>query len=462
LHLGCLPMLNVVACTCCLCRNNSFEGLLEFSTDLFDASTMERMAQHLSHLLAAAVHGPETALSLLDILSPEERQLTLHTFNDTASPYPSDLTVHQLFERAAEQSPSAVCLAAGSERITYAAVNAAANQLAHWLVSRGVAAGCAVGVSLPKCPQLYIALLAVLKAGGYYVPLDPELPAERAAFMLRQTGVRLLLAAASVKTAELSDMEVVVVDQGWQQFMNQPLINLQPRSGPADIAYCIFTSGSTGQPKVRLPVYSGSFPVARRRCALSCRWHSVVVRVESEMSTAADALQGVEVCHGGVVNLLHYYHSAMTPLDAGAMFFQTMPFIFDGSIMDIHLPLSMGCGIVVAPADDIRDPDIARRLIKEHSVAFLIITPSQFQVDGCKIHAVVPHHSAVGYTYMYLLVTKTKRDAQCCAGDHGHLSGCHAAGQLAQPCAGCRGAEPCYSDASTAHGSQRSRLQLLW
>ena len=88
----------------------------------------------------------------------------------------------------------------------------------------------------------------------------------------------------------------------------------------------------------------------------------------------------MEVCHGGVVNLLHYYRTATAPLEAGSMFFQTMPFIFDGSIIDIFLPLSMGCGIVVAPADDIKDPDIARRLIEQHSVAFLIITPSQFQV----------------------------------------------------------------------------------
>ena len=117
-----------------------------------------------------------------------------------------------------------------------------------------MAAGCAVGVSLPKCPQLYIALLAVLKAGGYYVPLDPELPAERAAFMLRQTGVRLLLASASVNTAELSDVEVVVMDQGWQRFRTSRLDNLQPRAGPADLAYCIFTSGSTGQPKVSVPI----------------------------------------------------------------------------------------------------------------------------------------------------------------------------------------------------------------
>jgi non-ribosomal peptide synthetase component F len=232
------------------CRADGLSGTLSYSTDLFDAATMARMAKQFSTLLVAAPSFADVHISEISLLDSKEQRLTLHTFNDTASPYPSDLTVHQLFEQAAQRSPSAVCLAASSERITYAAVNAAANQLAHWLVSRGVAAGCAVGVSLPKCPQLYIALLAVLKAGGYYVPLDPELPAERAAFMLRQTGVQLLLAAASVNTAKLSDVEVAVVDQGWQQFEDQPADNLQPRAGPADVAYCIFTSGSTGQPKV--------------------------------------------------------------------------------------------------------------------------------------------------------------------------------------------------------------------
>ena len=92
------------------------------------------------------------------------------------------------------------------------------------------------------------------------------------------------------------------------------------------------------------------------------------------------ALQGVEVCHGGVVNLLHYYSTTTAHIPPGSMFFQTMPFIFDGSVMDVWLPLFMGCGIVVAPADDIKDPDVARRLIKQHRVVFLMITPSQFQV----------------------------------------------------------------------------------
>ena len=225
---------------------------LNYATDLFDASTMERMAEHLGNLLAAACASSDTQLAELDILSPAERQLTLDTFNDTEEAYPSMHTVHRLFERAAARWPSAACLVCGEQQLSYAAVNAAANQLAHWLVSSGVAAGCAVGVSLPKCPQLYIALLAVLKAGGHYVPLDPELPAERACYIVHQAGVRLLLAGETVSWADLTGAEVVVMDQGWQQFEDHPPTNLQPRAGPADLAYCLFTSGSTGQPKVGL------------------------------------------------------------------------------------------------------------------------------------------------------------------------------------------------------------------
>ena len=254
------------------CRNEGVEGVLNYATDLFDESTVQRMAQHLGTLLAALAASPDTPLSQLDIMGPAERQLTLRTFNDTEQPYPSDKAVHQLFEQQAGCQPQAVCLVtSGGERLSYAAVNAASNQLAHWLVSRGIAAGSAVGVSLPKCPQLYIALLAVLKAGGAYVPLDPELPAERAAFMLQQAGVRLLLAAAAAGTARLPGVEAVIVDQGWQQFADQPETNLPPQAGPADVAYCIFTSGSTGRPKVcclHSSVLSRSFPASTARGVL--------------------------------------------------------------------------------------------------------------------------------------------------------------------------------------------------
>ena len=429
---------------------------VNYSTDLFDAATVERMAEHLGNVLAAACTSCDVPIAELGLMSPAERELTLQTFNDTEEVYPSTHTVHKLFERVAARSPSAVCLACGEQQLSYAEVNRASNPLANWLVGRGVAANCAVGVSLPKCPQLYIALLAVLKAGGYYVPLDPELPTDRACYMVHQAGVRLLLAEESSSWADMCGAEVVVMDQGWQQFEEQPVANLRPRAGPADLAYCIFTSGSTGQPKVRLSTV---------RCephTYSCHCTSVESSF-TRVLLVVTALQGVEVCHGGVVNLLHYYRTATAPIRPGSMFFQTMPFIFDGSIMDIWLPLSMGCGIVVAPADEIKDPDIARSLIKQHRVVFLMITPSQFQVwlfqRGTNSGS---EHPSRLMLQRCRLSGRLSMHACQCTGDHGYLSGCHSAGQLAQPGARGGGAEPCHPGTSAAHDTQSHHLQLLW
>ena len=358
-----------------------------YATDLFDDSTIRRMATHFCTLLAAAVAAPDMPAAALPLADAAELHLTLRTFNDTEQPYPSDKAVHQLFEQQAGCQPQAACLVTSSgERLSYAAVNAASNQLAHWLVSRGLRAGTAVGVSLPKCPQLYIALLAVLKAGGAYVPLDPELPAERAAFMLQQAGARLLLAAAAAGTVRLPGVEAVIVDQGWQQFADQPetnpsaprrasrrcLLHLylrldRPAQGLLSVFFCSISVVSCFQSVWRVGCCSSML--------LSLQYISTTQHALTRLH-----LQGVEVCHGGVTNLLHYYRTATTPLGPGSMFFQTMPVIFDGSVMDIWLPLSMGCGIVVAPADDTKNPNIARQLIEQHHVVFLMITPSHFQV----------------------------------------------------------------------------------
>ena len=221
-----------------------------YAASLFDSSTAARIAQHLCILLTAATARPDTPLAKLSLIDTAERQLVLHTFNDTDTSYPASKTVHQLFEKHAARRPDTTCLVYGAARLSYGAVNVMANQLAHWLVSRGIGSDTVVGVSSHKCPELYVALLAVLKAGGAYVPMDPALPPERATYMMQQTGVQLLLTSASNRLARPSGVQVVVIDQGWKQFVNQPSTNLPQRSGPTDLANITFTSGSTGQPKV--------------------------------------------------------------------------------------------------------------------------------------------------------------------------------------------------------------------
>lgn len=152
--------------------------------------------------------------------------------------------VHQLFEQQAQQRPQAVCLIAGDQRLGYGAVNAAANQLAHSLLAAGVAANVAVGVSMQKQPALYVSLLAVIKAGGCYMPLDPELPAQRAAAMLEQAGARLLLAGSGCSFSGLRSVQVVHVGDpssaDWQSG-SLPVSNPPARCTAADLYSITYT-----------------------------------------------------------------------------------------------------------------------------------------------------------------------------------------------------------------------------
>jgi non-ribosomal peptide synthetase component F len=150
-----------------LCRDDGVIGVLQYSTDLFDKATMDRMAQHLSNLLAAVTVQPAARLSSLGFLSVEEEQLVLHTFNDTAGTPPT-MCVHQYFERQAAAMPQNTCLidSTTGSSLTYSEVNCAANRLARHLIGAGIAADIPVAVLMDKCFEAYIALVAVLKAGG--------------------------------------------------------------------------------------------------------------------------------------------------------------------------------------------------------------------------------------------------------------------------------------------------------
>ena len=148
-------------------REAGISGHLVVATDLFTTTTGRRMAQHLTNLLTAVASQPEAQLSSVSLMAAEEQQLVLHKFNRTAAPAPT-LCVHQYFERQAAAAPQVVCLvdSGTGSSLTYAEVNSAANRLARHLASIGVTADVPVGVFMDKCLEAYIALIAILKAGG--------------------------------------------------------------------------------------------------------------------------------------------------------------------------------------------------------------------------------------------------------------------------------------------------------
>ncbi len=227
----------------------------EYATDLFDAATLDRLLAHLGMLLAGIAAAPRTPLSLLPLLADGElEQLRSDWAGAEPVPLPAT-TLHGLFTAQAASAPDVLAVVHGSAALTYAELAARSARLAQRLRRLGVGPEVAVGVCLSRTPDLVVALLAVLRAGGFYVPLDPAYPAERLAYMLADSGCQVVLTEAALATAlppaslrllRLDDPEDTAVETGTQ---DEASAVGEPRVLPQNLAYLIYTSGSTGRPK---------------------------------------------------------------------------------------------------------------------------------------------------------------------------------------------------------------------
>ena len=238
-------------------RKEGLEGSVEYSTELFDAARIERMIGHLQVLLEAVVADPGGCVSHLPLLKPFEKQQLLKDWNDTAAKTPANC-VHQLFEAHAETCPGRVALDSGGRQITYGQLNIRANLLAHELRSLGVGPEVRVGVAAVRSTELIVALLAVLKAGGSYVPLNPGYPDDRLLFMVQNANVELLLACPQYeakltglarKLPADSPLRLVWLNTDGALAHTGSIPNPSQILNLDQLAYVIYTSGSTGTPK---------------------------------------------------------------------------------------------------------------------------------------------------------------------------------------------------------------------
>ncbi|HEU4453721.1 MAG TPA: condensation domain-containing protein, partial [Longimicrobium sp.] len=224
---------------------------LNYSTDLFERGTVERMLGHLSRVLEQVAADADVRLSQLELLGEAERSLVLEEWNRTEAVVPADRCIHELFEAQAARTPDAVAVRFEDASLTYAELNARANRLAHHLRGRGVGSEVRVGVLMERSLEMVVSLLAVLKAGGAYVPLDPGLPAERLAYMLDDGAVPLVLVQAALRgtVPAREGVGVLAVDALAERLAAEPAENPAGGAGPDSLAYVIYTSGSTGRPK---------------------------------------------------------------------------------------------------------------------------------------------------------------------------------------------------------------------
>jgi amino acid adenylation domain-containing protein len=231
-------------------------GEVEYSTALFTAATIERMMGHFRVLLSAVCANPNQPVWQLPLLTPAEEEQLLVEWNATAVAWPSTQCVPELVAAQAAARPAATALLFGDQRMSYGELNARANQLAHHLQTLGVGAETMVGVCLERSLDLVVSILAVLKAGGAYLPLDPSYPPERLRFMLADAGVTVLLTQAALverlavaEPAADAPRHCFCVDRQWATIAPLPTTNPAPTATLDSLAYTIYTSGSTGQPK---------------------------------------------------------------------------------------------------------------------------------------------------------------------------------------------------------------------
>jgi len=230
--------------------SQGISGLIIYSSDLFDESTITRMLGHFQTLLEDIVGDPDKRISELQILTEAERQQLLVEWNNTQVKYSKNLCIHQLFEQQAEQTPETIALVFGDQQITYQDLNIRSNQLAHYLQKLGVGAEVKVGICVERSLEMIVGMLGILKAGGAYVPLDIRYPQERLNFILNDADIQILLTKNKwIEHFGNETIKKICLDNDWQILEQESQDNLTTQITENNLIYVIYTSGSTGKPK---------------------------------------------------------------------------------------------------------------------------------------------------------------------------------------------------------------------
>ncbi len=317
--------------------DGSFDGVIEYATALFDRDTIVRLAGHYVELLTAATATPDVPTGRLSMLPAGERRQLVAGWNDTARALP-DVTVPELFDRQARRTPDAVAVTSAGETVSYRELAARANQLAHHLRALGVRPGVLVGVHLDRGIGVVVAFLAVLKAGGAYLPIDPGYPARRIEFMLADADARVLVTEdALAGRVPHPDAATVLLDRHRADIAARPNHGLGPTATPDDLGYLIYTSGSTGTPK------------------------------------------GVLIDHRALANFARAMADRPGVPPGGTVIGLTTV-SFDPSALEIYVPLLVGGRVVLADTEEARDPARMAELIARAGPAVVQATPTTWRM----------------------------------------------------------------------------------
>ena len=313
-------------------------GRFEYDSDLFDLTTMQRMIGHYQVILESVVANPNAHISELELLTSDERTQLLDGLNDTAVSYPDTLALHQLFEQQVVKTPNDTAVIFEDAELTYQQLNEEANQLAHHLQSLGVQPDQFVGICVERSLDMIMGMLAILKAGAAYLPMDPNYPKDRLAYMLEDTKAAVLVTQSHLVDHLPTDgVHVVQVDAEWDTIKENSTANPQSDVQPHHLAYIIHTSGSTGKPK------------------------------------------GVQIPHRNVVNFLETMRQ--TPgLSANDTLLAITTLSFDIAVLELYLPITTGATLVIASSELAVDGPRMINALDEYGVTVLQATPATWQM----------------------------------------------------------------------------------
>jgi amino acid adenylation domain-containing protein len=231
-------------------RGKAIVQTLEYNTDLFEAGTVARMLHHMERILASIAANPDQRISEIEMLGEAERNTLLVEWNDTERAYPADRLVHELIEDQVKRAPDAIAVISEQEELTYGELSARANQLAHHLRGLQVSPDRIVGIAMHRSVDMIVAMLAALKAGVAYVPIDPSLPTERLTYLLDDTQCEVVLTHSELRSVLPGRaMQVICLDTDWPIISRHDRGNLRNVATSKNLAYVMYTSGSTGKPK---------------------------------------------------------------------------------------------------------------------------------------------------------------------------------------------------------------------
>ncbi|MEZ2339475.1 condensation domain-containing protein, partial [Mucilaginibacter sp. RCC_168] len=315
-------------------------GEINYNSDLYDRETVQRMLTHYERLLQAVVADQNQPLEELQMITDSERRQLLFEFNDTAADYPKDKTIVDLFYQQADKTPDSIAVVFGDEELTYRQLDERSNQLGHFLRSKGVREDSLVVICVERSLEMIIGILGILKAGAAYVPIDPDYPQDRIAYMIQDTDAKIALTAGAVLLPDEDGLLVININTEKHLIDTQHIQKVKTKLLPSNLAYVIYTSGSTGWPK------------------------------------------GVMIEHSGFVNMT-LSQVLLFKLNEDKIVLQFASFSFDASCSEIFTTLISGGRLIIPTKETLLSVDLITTLIEKFKIDILTIPPSyQLQIKG--------------------------------------------------------------------------------